>query len=104
VQHGGELGDARESFIQGVLQQILPSTHEIRRGEIVDNLGKHSRQTDIAIAARDFPALALPSGSKIYLIEAVHATVEVKSELDGYTLSEALENCASVGDLSTNFV
>ena len=104
VQHYGELGDAREALIQGVLQRILPSIYEIGRGEIVDHLGKHSKQIDIVIARRDFPALVLPSGSKVYLIESVLATVEVKSELNSHTLSEALENCASVSDLSPNVV
>ncbi len=102
VQHYGEIGSAREALIKGVLFRILPSIYEIGTGEIVDHKGKHSRQIDIIIARRDFPTLALPSGSKVYLIESVLATIEVKSSLKKQTLIEALENCASVADLSPN--
>ena len=58
----------------------------------------------IVIARRDFPTLALPSGSRVYLVESVLATIEVKSELTSQTLYEALENCASVADLLPNVV
>lgn len=102
VEHGGELGNAREALINGVLSRILPSIYEVGTGEIIDHLGKHSRQIDIVIARRDFPSLTLPSGSKVYPIESVLATIEVKSELDSQTLNQALENYASVSDLSPN--
>jgi hypothetical protein len=104
VKHGGELGDVREALINGVLLRILPSIYEIGKGEIVDCLGKHSRQIDLIIARRDFPSLSLPSGSKVYLIESILATIEVKSELNNETLSQALENCASVADLTPNVI
>lgn len=102
VEHGGELGNAREALINGVLSRILPSIYEVGTGEIINHLGKHSRQIDLVIARRDFPSLTLPSGSKVYPIESVLATIEVKSELDSQTLNQALENYASVSDLSPN--
>jgi len=104
VTHMGELGSARESIVKGVLERVLPSMYDIGTGEIIDHTGAHSRQIDIVISRRDFPTLRLPSGSRLYLVESVLATVEVKSTLDRATLTEALENCASVGDLKPNVV
>ena len=103
VRHGGVLGDAREALIRRVLLRILPSIYEVGSGEIVDSSGEHSRQMDIVIARRDFPSLLLPSGSKVFLIESVLATIEVKSVLNAEKLRQALENCASVSGLSPNY-
>jgi len=89
------------------LSRILPSAYEIGRGEIIDSSGKRSKQIDVVISRPDSPSLLLPSGSKVYLIESVLATIEVKSELTGGaegTLLEALENCASVADLTPQFI
>lgn len=102
TEHGTLIGDARETLIQIVLSRILPSAYEIGRGQIVDSLGNRSKQIDIIIARRDSPSLSLLSGAKIYLIESVLATIEVKSKLEGgvdKTLYEGLDNCASVADL-----
>jgi hypothetical protein len=104
VKHGGELGGAREALIKGVLNRIIPKTYEIGSGEIIDHLGNHSKQIDIIIARSDFPALSLPSGSKVYLVEAVLATIEVKSRVDKTNILYALENCASISDLFPNVV
>jgi len=102
TDHGVLIGDAREALIQIVLSRILPSAYEIGRGQVVDSLGNRSKQIDIVIARRDSPSLSLLSGAKVYLIESVLATIEVKSSLVGDadgTLYEALDNCASIADL-----
>lgn len=102
--HGGEIGSAREEIIRQVLFKILPPQFEIGTGEIIDSGGARSKQIDIVIARKDFPALALPSGAKIFLIESVLATIEVKSTLTKQSLHEALDNCASVARLIPNVV
>ncbi|SRR6266404_380443 len=99
VQHPVLLGDAREALVQGVLSRILPNAYEIGRGQLIDSYGKRSNQIDIVIARRDSPALTLASGAKVFLIESVIATIEVKSHLKPKTLAEALDNCSSVGEL-----
>lgn len=99
VKHSVLVGDAREFLVRAVLSRILPSAYEIGRGEIVDSHGKRSKQIDLIIARSDSPALGLPNGDKVYLVESVIATIEVKSTLNASKLVEALENCASVGDL-----
>lgn len=97
--HPTLIGDAREFIVESVLKRILPPTYEIGRGQIVDSFGNRSRQIDIVIARSDSPSLTLPGGDKIYLIESVLATLEVKSFLGAEHLVEALKNCASVADL-----
>ena len=100
VGHPVLIGDAREFIIENVLKRILPPAYEIGRGQVIDSDENKSNQIDIVIARSDSPALALPGGDKLYLIESVLATIEVKSHLDAETLSEALNNCASVADLN----
>lgn len=101
VGHPVLIGDAREFIIENVLKRILPPAYEIGRGQIIDSDDKKSRQLDIVIARSDSPALALPGGDKLYLLESVLATIEVKSHLDAETLTDALYNCASVADLNS---
>jgi hypothetical protein len=102
LKHGGELGDAREALIADVLSRILPSAYDIGSGEIIDSYGGRSRQIDIVISRRDAPSLLLPGGTRLYLVESVVATIEVKSLVYEEGLTEALENCASVADLHCN--
>lgn len=104
LKHPSEIGNAREALIKGVLSKILPRAYSIGRGEIIDSVGKRSKQMDIVIYRNDFPTLKMPSGSKVFLVESVLATIEVKSTLNEKKLLEALENCASVTDLSPNVV
>lgn len=99
-----EFGDAREALIKLALSRILPTIYEIGRGEIIDSKGQRSNQIDIVISRRDIPSLSLPSGSKVYLVESVLATIEVKSTLNIDTLKESLNNCASVGKLNPEVI
>ena len=103
VGHPTLIGDAREALIGGVLSRILPTAYEVGTGQVVDAYGAKSKQIDIIIARRDFPSLRFPDGSAQYLIESVLAAIEVKSHLTRETLSEALENTASLGDLRVSF-
>lgn len=102
LRHQGELGSAREALIRGILGRIVPSIYELGTGQIVDHNGKYSRQIDVVVARRDVPRLLLPSGASVFLAESVIAAIEVKTELNATTLAEALENCASVVELSVS--
>ena len=106
VSHRGELGSAREALIRGVLSRILPHTFLVGTGEIIDSIGGRSKQIDVVISRAESPSLLLPNGSRVFLIESVIATIEVKSRLTGGrsgTLREALNNCASVADLTPTY-
>jgi len=97
--HGGITGNAREAVIRQVLGRFVPSGYEIGSGQVVDCNGNTSRQVDIVISRRDVPAFVRFDGSKLFTVEGVIATMEVKSSLNSKTLTEALDNCHSVGDL-----
>jgi hypothetical protein len=99
TSHPTLIGDAREAIVQNVLKRILPPAYEIGRGQIVDSSGAKSKQIDIIIARSDSPSLPLPGGDKIYIVESVMATLEIKSRLNEEGLVQALDNCASVAEL-----
>ncbi|MFC1483855.1 DUF6602 domain-containing protein [Candidatus Neomarinimicrobiota bacterium] len=103
MRHGGELGDAREALIKGVLSRILPSIYDIGTGEIIDSENNYSKQVDIVISRSDSPTLTLPSGSRVFLIESVLAAIEVKSRIGSTNLRDALDNCASVTALRPRY-
>jgi hypothetical protein len=86
VQHAVLLGNAREALIQGVLARIVPNAYEIGSGVLTDSYDKRSKQIDVVIARRDSPALTLAGGAKVFLIESVIATIEVKGHLSPKTL------------------
>ncbi|MDX2214700.1 MAG: DUF6602 domain-containing protein [Oculatellaceae cyanobacterium bins.114] len=96
LQHMGNRGSARESFILKFLQDFLPETVGIGTGEIFDRGGRRSKQIDIVIYDRAFPIPKIGIDQWLFPIEAVIATIEVKSELNSSELRRALDNCMSV--------
>lgn len=100
TEHPVMKGNAREAIIRQVLSRFIPTGYDIGTGLVVDSDGAKSRQLDIVIARRDFPALVRPDGSKIYPVEGVLATLEVKSSLNRAELHKALRNCRSVGKVN----
>lgn len=99
IEHPVMKGNAREAIVRDVLGRFIPTGYDTGTGLIVDSTGAKSRQIDIVIARRDFPAFVRADGSKIYPIEGVLATLEVKSTLNRAELHKALSNCRSVGKL-----
>ncbi|MBO1224527.1 MAG: hypothetical protein JYX80_08850 [Candidatus Scalindua sediminis] len=100
VTHGGMIGNAREAIIRNVLNRFIPTGYEIGSGQIIDHKNNLSKQIDIVIARRDFPSLLRFDGTKLYTVESVVATIEIKSVLDSNSLPEALDNCYSVSELT----
>lgn len=93
---------ARTAFIHAVLDRFLPEVYGVGSGQILDSSGKLSEKLDIIIYRRDFPRLDLPGSRDIYLYESVIATVEVVSKLVKKTFFEALDQCASLAQLTPN--
>jgi hypothetical protein len=91
---------ARIAFIHAVLDRFLPEIYGVGKGQIMDSRGRLSNEMDIIIYRRDFPRLDLPGSRDIYLYESVIATVEVVGKLIKKTFFEALDQCASLGDLT----
>jgi len=98
-EHKTLIGDVREYFVNMFLLKILPETMGIGSGEIIDRNGSRSDEIDTIIYNKNFPVLKVTDGKSIFPIEAVVATIEIKSTLEGGELKKALDNCKSVTDL-----
>ena len=91
---------ARATFIRVVLDQFLPSSFAVGSGRVIDALGNSSDELDIIIYRRDFPQLNLPGSTNVFLYESVLATIEVKTKLVRKTFFDAMDKCASMGQLT----
>ncbi|MEE8364370.1 MAG: DUF6602 domain-containing protein [Gammaproteobacteria bacterium] len=91
---------ARATFIRVVLEQFLPGSFAVGSGRVIDASGNSSNELDIVIYRRDFPQLNLPGSANVFLYESVLATIEVKTKLIRKTFFDAMDNCASMGELN----
>jgi len=100
TKHELEGDAARAAFIRAVLDRFLPETYGVGSGQIMDTKGNMSGKQDIIIYRRDFPRLDLPGSRDIFLYESVIATFEIAAKLVKKTFFEALDQCASLAELS----
>ena len=99
LSHSGNLGYAREHFVDQILASFLPKSVIVGSGEIVDGNKGRSGQQDVIIYRADFPVITSFTPINTYLIEGVIATIEVKSNLstgDPIGLHSAFKNAAKV--------
>jgi hypothetical protein len=97
--HRGDRGEDREEFLVGVLNNLLPqATRAFRGGTILDVGDRKSDQTDIVIYSIWTPLLR-HTKKPVFLAEGTYAAVEVKSVLDGSTLTEALRGATKIKKL-----
>ncbi len=98
IKHNGVKGTIRElSVIETLLEKYLPKKYEIGTGIIVNVMGEQSKQQDIVIFdAFSCPLLYNEDNIKIFPIENVYCTIEVKSTLDKSELQKSVINIESV--------
>lgn len=98
LSHHGARGAARELFIKDFLMPFLPPAVGIGTGEIINHMGKCSKQIDVVLYNRGrLPAALVGSGDLgIFPWESVIATIEVKSKLDAKEVRSAILNAYSV--------
>ena len=96
--HNTLRGSARELFVKQFLRPFLPPQIGIGTGEIINHLGKRSKQVDVVLYNVDRIAPALVNGSDagIFPWECVVAVIEVKSRLTAQVWEEAHLNAYSV--------
>jgi hypothetical protein len=91
VSHHGELGRITEEIIKGVLERLLPKRFSIGTGFIINSKGDVSAQTDIVIYDEFYNRPLLSEyGVRVFPVECVYATIEVKSILDSDTLQKSV--------------
>lgn len=92
IDHKGEKGLFREYFVAELIRPLLVHHFDLGTGIVVDRRGCESRQTDVLIYDRRLMPPILASGNHgIYPIDAVLATIEVKSTLENKHLSSAVD-------------
>lgn len=101
LPHDGEEGAARENVWIEILRRHLPNKYSIESGFAIDSLGKVSKQLDIVIYDA-IHTLKIPVDGKNFLIpvEAMHAVLEVKPQINSPNLNDAFEKIESVRSLS----
>ncbi len=83
IKHTGSKGTEREINLEKFFDGLLPNSYSARKGEVVDLKGQKSPQLDLVIfdCMKNFP---LYDGDSIVLpAEALLASIEVKSKLNG---------------------
>ncbi len=75
-------GNERDSFVNKLLREVLPSPFRFGTGDATDRHGHRSGQLDVVIEFPLMPSLPSHEGSpRLYLAEGVLAVLEVKSDL-----------------------
>jgi len=97
IKHHGERGGQAEAVLREFLRQYLPSCYGVSRGEIVDTVGRTSRQCDLVIYdSSKCPLLVAGQDYQVFPVEPVVAVGEVKSVLTRVELKDAVNKIASV--------
>jgi hypothetical protein len=100
IIHKGEQGSQREETLKQFLLQYLPKKYGIGSGEIINSSNQVSRQCDLVIYdSSESPLLLIREGYQLFPVESVIATIEVKSTLNQRSISEIVNNMASVKSL-----
>jgi hypothetical protein len=93
MPHHGELGRITEEIIKGVLERTLPKRFSFGTGVIINSKGEVSAQTDIVIYDNFFNSPLLSEyGARVFPVECVYATIEVKSVLNPSNLKKAIDD------------
>ncbi len=75
-------GDKREELVCTFLRDRVGTAFGVTKGEVIDSVGKTTGEYDaIIFDSRVAPSIATEAGRQVVRVEAVVATVEVKSEL-----------------------
>jgi uncharacterized protein (UPF0297 family) len=100
IDHSSVIGNFRELFLSELIKPYLSPQMEIATGKIIDLKGNESKQIDTIIYDSSIipPALII-QGQTVIPVEAVLATIEVKSTLKSDDLKNAIENGLSVKNL-----
>lgn len=102
VGHSLTIGEENESEIRKLLLDFLPKRYGIGSGIIIDTKGNQSKQVDIVIYDRESPNYTLSSDSKLFLVDQVIATIEIKTTFttgESGSLKQAIDNSASIKKL-----
>jgi hypothetical protein len=100
IQHRLSRGEFRENELAELLRPYIPERFGLGSGEVVNSSGQISRQQDVLITDSVTVAPFIVSGRLgVYPIEAIVASLQVKSRLDAGELTSAIANLTSMKQL-----
>lgn len=105
--HNLNIGTPREAFIADFINQHVGAGIGIGTGEIIDAYSKPGamrNQIDIVLHDERVPKLAMGGNISLFPIEAVKATIEVKSELNKQHLIDSLTAAENIGELQAEWI
>jgi hypothetical protein len=103
-KHGGTKGGEAERAFHGFLRRHLPPNLSVGEGEVIDQHGERSRQTDVVIADSDHPFTFAVDEPGLYVVEGVVGAGEVKSVLTADHLESAIVNSRQFKELKSEQV
>jgi hypothetical protein len=101
INHKGERGSARESFVQSFLAKSFPRKFVFDTGEIIDGDAKVGPQSDVVIYDESLPILHYGSTNR-FISEGVLSHIEVKSNAASSDIKDALQKVVAVKSLAYN--
>ena len=102
LSHGLSKGEANESIVRTFLEDRLPKSVGIGRGQIVDKYGNKSKQLDVIIFdALNTPVLWVDDANehRLFPSESVRAVIEVRTRLHASDVPSIIKNMLSVKSL-----
>jgi hypothetical protein len=92
LDHPTARGDGREALVRKFLRRRIGSSFGVAKAEVIDSKGRTTGEFDAVIYdKRTAAAVAIEAGRKAVRVEAVAATIEVKSELKSAHLDEVFQ-------------
>lgn len=76
-----DIAQYREDAVRRFLKEFFPPTYQLGKGEIIDSVGKRSRQIDVIICSQYHPFTLTSSGYGLFFTEGVVCAIDIKSDL-----------------------
>ena len=104
ASHRPTAGGHRESLLATMLRNYLPREFGIDTGLVASSDGQFSNQADLIVIDHSWNAPFYPSGpSRIWLVEAVYAMIEVKTNISPTELADSINKCRRFKQLRRKF-
>jgi hypothetical protein len=103
IEHSLTKGEAREAAVREQFRPHIPKRYGVSSGIVVNLAGEQSRQQDVIVSdAVENPPFIAEGGIEVHPIEAVVATVEIKSVGSPEAVVDGVEKALSVAGLMSD--
>jgi Domain of unknown function (DUF6602) len=103
IERASTKGEAREAAVREQLRPHIPERYGVSSGIIVNLAGQQSRQQDVIVSdAVENPPFIAQGGIEVHPIEAVVATLEIKSIATPAEMVDGVEKALSVASLMSD--